>query len=64
MRKVSIFAIILGMAQICAAVLHLDDVVNVAQVEFLARATICGILCVGFGILFLIQNSILRSVRK
>ncbi len=64
MKKVCIFSIILGLAQICAAVLHLDDVANVAQCNFLARVTIVGILCVGLGVIFLTQNLILGRVRR
>ena len=64
MKTLSIFSIILGMAQICAAVMSLEKVVNVAQCNFLARVTIVGILCVGFGIIFLAQNLILGRIRK
>ena len=64
MRKVFKFTIIAGLAQICAAILHLNDVTNVAQVNFLGQMTASGIICVVFGVIFLIQNSILGRIRK
>ena len=62
--RVCILAIIIGMAMITAALLHLDNVTTVAQVNFLAKSTVVGILSTGFGIIFLVQQMILRGIRQ